>query len=111
MASRTRLSEIVIRGFSHLKVIAGPAVTVEGIATPPPRKDSAARHHATIPPPFSRPHATRFENATRPHSTVDELRFAGGEAADRGFCSLGFLFRLVLGAVMLRWYGCDSGKG
>ncbi|QCD78845.1 hypothetical protein DEO72_LG1g2481 [Vigna unguiculata] len=111
MASRTRLPETVVSGFSHLKVVASPAVTVEGIAMSLAREDSAARHHATIPPPFSRPHATRFENATRPHSTVDELRFAGGEAADGGFSSLGFLFRLVLGVVMLRWYGCDSGKG
>ncbi|QCE14787.1 hypothetical protein DEO72_LG11g1793 [Vigna unguiculata] len=40
---------------------------------------------------------TRFKNAMRPHSTVDELQFAGDEATDRGFSPLGFLFRLMLG--------------
>ncbi|QCE00548.1 hypothetical protein DEO72_LG7g1838 [Vigna unguiculata] len=93
MASRTRLSETVVSEFSHLKVVAGPAVTVEGITTSLAREDSAARHHATIPSPFSRPHATRFENATRPHSTVDELRFAGGEAGG-GSLLLVFYFDL-----------------
>ncbi|QCD86686.1 hypothetical protein DEO72_LG3g1211 [Vigna unguiculata] len=94
MASRTRLPETVVSGFSHLKVVAGSAVTVEGIATPLAREDSAARHHATIPPPFSRPHATGFENATRPHSIIDELRFAGGEAADGGSLLLVFCLDL-----------------
>ncbi|QCE00549.1 hypothetical protein DEO72_LG7g1839 [Vigna unguiculata] len=94
MASRTRLLETVVSGFSHLKVVTGPAVTVEGIATPLAREDSAARHHATIPPPFSRPHATRFENATRPHSAVDELQFAGGEVAGGGSLLLVFCFDL-----------------
>ncbi|QCD89106.1 hypothetical protein DEO72_LG4g44 [Vigna unguiculata] len=94
MASRTRLPETVVNGFSHLKVVTGPAVTVEGIVTPLARENSAARHHATIPPPFSRPHATRLENATWPHSTVDELRFAG-----ESLSSLGSLFRLDVGSL------------
>ncbi|QCD89105.1 hypothetical protein DEO72_LG4g43 [Vigna unguiculata] len=99
MASRTRLPETVVNGFSHLKVVAGPAVTVEGIVTPLARENSAARHHATIPPPFSRPHATRLENATWPHSTVDELRFAGDLTAGESLSSLGSLFRLDVGSL------------
>ncbi|QCE15205.1 hypothetical protein DEO72_LG11g2214 [Vigna unguiculata] len=55
MASRTRLPETVVSGFSHLKVVVGSAVTCQGIAKPLAREDSAARHHATIPPSFSRP--------------------------------------------------------
>ncbi|QCD86269.1 hypothetical protein DEO72_LG3g790 [Vigna unguiculata] len=43
------------------------------------REDAAARHHTTIPHPFTRPHSR------------SELRIAGGEAADEGFSCLGFL--------------------
>jgi len=86
MASRTRLPETVVSGFSHLKVVAGSAVIDEGIATPLAREDSAARHHATIPPPFSRPGSRMPCGHTPPSTSFD----SPAARPPRGFLSSWF---------------------